>query len=330
MTTFWARWRHGWGWAILRKVHHADFVWFLPFIARLPLRLAYALSALRGHVNARLGRDWRSVALGYRHIRQQSLAGYRLLPLAISERELLRLRDTRFRIEAQDEFEAQLVAHRRVRELECSFEPAWAQRIGQNRERGLILLTPHFGSFYVGMTLLARSGGRFNAMSSAITSDPRVDDAVKQHFWQKYRGLEYYLNGGKVLDMELGLKPFYRMLKQRETLLILADSPVLPGGASMQIEFLGAQRIMAGGALRLAQKTGSDLGGYVCICVGPGRYHLDVCPIGPADDPATMATIYRFFSEKILASPGQWWAADLLPNLPAVTKVSSFTPGNVL
>jgi hypothetical protein len=39
-------------WRCVRIVHHADYAWFLPFLARLPLRLAYALSALRGWINA--------------------------------------------------------------------------------------------------------------------------------------------------------------------------------------------------------------------------------------------------------------------------------------
>ncbi len=71
-------------WRFVRIVHHADYAWFLPFLARLPLRLAYALSALRGWINALGARDWRSVALGFRHIRRQSLLGYELLPVVAS------------------------------------------------------------------------------------------------------------------------------------------------------------------------------------------------------------------------------------------------------
>lgn len=67
-------------WQVARLAHRADFAWVLPFIARLPLTLGYALSGWRGRFNAASGRDWRSVALGFRHIRRQSLAGYRLLP----------------------------------------------------------------------------------------------------------------------------------------------------------------------------------------------------------------------------------------------------------
>jgi lauroyl/myristoyl acyltransferase len=123
-----------------------------------------------------------------------------------------------------------------------------------------------------------------------------------------------------VLDIEAGLRPFYRMLQNHETLVVLGDAPVLPNGASMTVDFLGAQRLIAAGALRLAQRSGSDLGGYVCRYLEQGRYELEMCPAGPSDDPETVGRIYRFFSAQILAQPGLWWAADLLPNIPPVPR----------
>lgn len=303
-------------WRLVRLAHRADFGWFLPFIARLPLPLAYALSGVRGRINAATGRDWRSVALGFRHIRHQSRAAYALLPGSAKQKK--RWCQQRFETEARDEFEAQLVAARRLGELRCEFVPAELEDLCIHRPRGLVLLTPHFDSFYLGSAFLARATGRrINSMSSAVSRDPRVDPKVSQHFENKYRGLEQYVNGGQVLDMEVGLRPFYRMLDRHETLIVLGDAPVLPSGVSMVVDFLGTRRVMAGGALRLAQHTGSDLGGYVCRYLGPGRYALEICPIGPANDPETVARIYQFFDQRILAQPGLWLAADLLLHMPA-------------
>lgn len=219
-------------------------------------------------------------------------------------------------VEARDEYEACLIAAGRVAELECRFVPAGTERPGLQRSRGLILLTPHFDSFFVGVAFLARSGAKINLMTSAVTQDPRVDPAVQRHFDNKYRGLERYLNGGQLLNMEDGLRPFYRMLERRETLVVLGDAPVLGDGVSMSVDFLGSPRTLAGGALRMAQRTGSDLGAYVCRYLAPGRYELELCPAGPADDAETVTRIYRFFSKQIQANPGRWWAADLLPNMP--------------
>lgn len=303
-------------WRGVRLAHKADFAWFLPLLAQLPLPLAYTLAALRGRVNAVTGRDWRSVALGFRHIRRQSLQGYRLLAGDASERERMAWRDERFVVEARDEFEARLIINQRVSELACSFKPVSAEIVCQQRERGLLLLTPHFDSFFLGVAFVARCGAKVNLMSSTVTHDPRVDKAVQRHFTQKYRGLEPYLNGGEVLDMEIGLRPFYRMLERHETLVVLGDAPVLPGGVSMAVDFLGTRRLIAGGALRMAQRSNSDLGGFVCRFLGPGRYELEMCPIGSANDSQTVERVYRFFSEKIQAHPGLWWAADLLPNIP--------------
>ena len=305
-------------WRLVRLAHHADFAWILPLIARLPLPLAYALSGLRGRINAISGRDWRSVALGLRHIRRQSLLGYALLPGAAPAAQRARWCRQRFETEARDELEAQWVAAGRLDRLKCSFVPADAPALCARRERGLVLLTPHFDSFYLGIAFLAQaSGARINSMSSAVSRDPRVDPAVSRHFEQKYRGLEHYLHGGQVPDMEIGLRPFYRMLERRETLVVLGDAPVLPNGVSMTVDFLGAPRQLAGGALRLAERTDSDLGAYVCRYLGPGRYALEMGPVGPARDPETVKRIYQFLSGHILKQPGLWWAADLLPGMPA-------------
>ena len=304
-------------WRMVRLCHRADYGWFLPCIARMPLPIAYILSGVRGRINARTGRDWRSVALGSRHIYRQSLAGYALMQEAGAADGKRRWGRQRFESEARDEFEAGLVSAGRLNELTCKFAPNMLDTLRASRSRGLVLLTPHFDSFYLGIAFLAQAmGSRVNSMSSALARDPRVEPRVSAHFERKYRGLERYLNGGQVLDMEASLRPFYRMLEQSETLVVLADAPVLPNGVSMKVHFLGAHRVLAGGALRMAQRTNSDLGGFVCRYQGKGCYEIEMCHIGPAADPHTVAQIYEFFSQQILAQPGLWWAADMLPNLP--------------
>jgi hypothetical protein len=72
--------------------------------------------------------------------------------------------------------------------------------------------------------------------------------------------------------------------------------------------------------LRLAQRTGSDLGCYVCRHIGGTRYELELGGIASAEDPAAVDRAYRFFSAAIVADPGGWWAADLLPSMPVVNE----------
>ena len=310
-------------WRLLIVLHHLDFAWLLPCMARLPLGWAFWLGHLRGLFNARTGRDWRSMALGMRHIRRQSVAGYRLLPVTVDEAQLRAWSDERFVVEARDELEARLVAAGRVHELACRSVNANGGsfvEVAAGRSRGLLLLTPHFESFFVGVAFAARAGAKVNLMSSAVTHDPRVDTAVQAHFSAKYRGLEPWLNGGQVLDMEQGIRPFYRMLERGETLVVLGDAPVLPNGVSATVDFLGAQRLIAGGALRLAQKADCDIGGYVCRMERPGHYVMEWCEPGPANDPATIQRVYALFTQAILSTPGRWWASDLLPAIPPCPK----------
>lgn len=312
------RWRPGmWRW--VQALHHIDFACVLPAMARLPLAWGYRLAEWRGQLNARTGRDWRSMALGMRHIQRQALAGYHLLPVQASDAQRLRWSQERFVVEARDEFEARLTAAGRLAALRCQHVfPSGGSFAGvaPKRGRGLLLLTPHFDSFFLGVAFAARGGAKVNLMSSAVTHDARVDRAVQQHFSAKYRGLEPYLNGGRVLDMEAGIRPFYRMLEQGEVLVVLGDAPVLPQGVATQVDFLGASRLLAGGALRMAQKADCDLGGYICRMKHPGEYVMEWCEPGPANDPETVRRVYALFTRAIEQSPGHWWASDLLPAMP--------------
>jgi hypothetical protein len=302
-----------------RRLHRADFQYLLPALAALPISIGHALCAFRGHINGVTGRDWRSMALGLRHVAKHSAIGFRTLSPLATPTQVRRWRHQRFVVEARDEYEARLIARQRVGELACEVDPAGGLEQLRNRTRGLVLLTPHFESFFLGVAFLARSGVKVNLMSSAVTHDPRVDPEVQRHFTAKYRGLERYLNGGQVVDLELGTRTFYRMLERKEVLVILGDAPVLPGGgAAMEVDFLGARRLLAGGPLRMAQRTHSDLGCYVCRHLGAARYQLQLGPMGPADDASTVAGVYRFLSAAITGNPGGWWSADLLASMPVV------------
>mgnify|MGYP001604566091 CR=1 FL=1 len=303
-------------WKVARWLHHLDFAYVLPLMARLPLKPAYTLARWRGMLNGATGRDWRTMALGFRHIQQQTRIAYaELAPEASAAQRELWCRQ-RFMAESMDEFEARWMDAGRGAELTCEFVPPDALDYCRDRTRGLVMLTPHFESFFLGASFLARSGEMVNAMSSAVTQDPRVDPAVQQHFHAKYRGLEKYLNGGKVMNMEEGLRPFYDMLKRRESLVVLADAPVLPNGAAMTVRFLGARRRIAGGGLRIAQRTDSDIGAYFCVPIRKGHYKLIFFPPAPARDPDTIQRIYDFFTEHIMNHPGGWLASDLLHAMP--------------
>lgn len=304
-------------WAIVRRLNHWDYAYLLPRLARLPIALGFYLAQWRGQLKARWQIDWRSMALGHRHIAKQSQEGYRALFSNASPEQIRSWLRERFIAEAQDEFDAQLIAQGRFPELTCTINPPAALSETLQSPRGVLLLTLHHDSFYLGSLFLAKAGRTVNIMSSSVTHHPLVDPAVQAHFSGKYRGSERYLQGGQVLDMEEGVRPFYRMLEHKEMLMMLADAPVLPNGAGITVSFLGKKRSLAGGALRLATKTNSLMAAYICRSIGPGHYAIEMlAPQEPSLE--TLERIYQFLGDAILKDPGRWWAIDLLPHMPAV------------
>jgi lauroyl/myristoyl acyltransferase len=308
-------------WKIILLVHAFDYAVLLPCMARLPLFAGYVFSALRGWLNGFFKRDWRSVALETRHIARQSEMGYRMLFPDASDSLLKALLRERYATESREEFEGCLIAAKRVEQLNYTIFPDKFLQTCKQRKRGLLLLTPHFDSFMLGIAFLGRSGVKVNVMTSAVTHDPRVSSAVSQYYFNKYRGMECLMNGGLMLDKEGGIRAFYQMLKQGECLVILADSPATDNKSIIAPQFLGARRQLADGALRMARKTGSDIGAFVCRFERSGHYRVDGGDIFDAADPQAMDNVYEFLSNQILASPGRWWAADLLPNMPLVEKI---------
>jgi SAM-dependent methyltransferase/lauroyl/myristoyl acyltransferase len=309
------------GWAyrrLVRLINAADYRLLLPLAARLPLAAGYAVSAWRGRLNGLAGRDWRSVALGSRYVARQSAAGFRMLYPQADDATVRAWVRMRFETESREEFEGRLMAAGRVGELRWSVGPEDFLRACLRRERGLLLLTPHFDSFTLGIAFLGQAGVKVNAMSSAITNHPQVTPSVRAQFFRKYRGMERYMNGGQILDQEDGLRPFYRMLERKECLVILADAPAVGGGVTVAPHFLGARRRLAGGGVGMARRTGSDIGAFVCRYAGPGRYTLEGTASGEANDPRALESAYGFLSEAISSSPGRWWGADLLAAMTPV------------
>jgi lauroyl/myristoyl acyltransferase len=304
-------------WKVLNRVNHWDYALLLPNLARLPIGLGFWLAQIRGQLKARLLIDWRSMALGHRHIAKQSQIAYHELFFTASFDRIRSLLRQRFEAEAQDEYDAQLIAKNRFNQLQCTINSQDALAKIISSPRGVLLLTLHHDSFYLGSLFVAQAGRTVNIMSSSVTHHPLVDPAVQTHFSKKYRGSEPHLHGGQVLNMEEGLRPFYRMLENKQILMMLADAPALPSGAGVDVFFLGKKRHLAGGALRLAMKTNSLMAAYVCRCTGPGQYAMQL--LAPQEPSlGTLNAIYQFLGNAILQDPGRWWAIDLLPQMPIV------------
>jgi len=310
-------------WGVWRLLHTLDYTLFLPLLGWLPLSLGYALAAVRGGINARTERDWRSMMMRTRHIARQSASGFQALMPAADGQQIDDLVHERFTTESREEFEGRLIIAGRVAHLRCHIGPAAFLSQCQRRERGLVLLTPHFDSFILGVVFLGRAGVKINLMSSLGDDSSRFNPGVYRHFVTKYKSMERYLNGGRVVPMEAGPRAFYQMLARRECVVIVGDVPLAGDNTTGATPlFLGQRRLLSGGALRMAQKTGSDIGAFVCRFDSHGQsgrgYTLTGSALKHASDPDALDHAYAFLSEQIMATPGRWWGADLLTAMPSV------------
>jgi len=305
-----------WRTALNRAWQWFDYRVMLPGLARLPLPVGALLAQWRGLFNGWLDLDWRSLSLQQRFVYDATYAAQQQLCPQATPQQWRRQTLQRFVVNSREEWEASLFLRYPVERFKAASTvyglQEWlsAQRAGQP----MVLLTPHFDSFCMGIVLLGLHGLKVHAVSSAVVEDPRVHPAVRRFYWQKYRGMERYMNGGLIRHQEQDNRHFYRALQQGEAVVILADLPT-PNQQSLVVPFLGQLRCMASGPLRVAQKTHSLVGAFVCLHERTGQYRLMCAPLRSLDteSPArSFVPLYAFLDAYLHRYPARWWAADLL------------------
>ena len=298
-----------------RTIMWGEFTLFLPLLARLPLRLGYRLAAWRGALNWVFDREWRSISIGQRYIRNATGQAMEQIVPDLPATETRRLTRRRFETNSREEFEAYLIMNDRMRELSFSIhglEPVRKQAV---RGRGVVLLTMHFDSFIFGIVSLGMTGLVVNAMSSDVVENPLVSGCVRRFFSEKYRSMERYLNGGKIVHVEKNLRFFYQALLKGECVVVLADLPASgEKDHPMWMQFLGRERSFLSGAFRLARRTESSLAGFVCQWEGGNKYTvtLSECVLPGEVSEASYHRVYDFLDAAIRRKPERWWASDLL------------------
>ncbi len=310
-----------------QRLQGLDYRWLLPAIGALPPALRQRAMQARGAFNARHDRDWVSLALGHTHIAPQSAAGYGLFNPAEQVADLVR---QRFETVAREEVECRLLARRGLSHFQVDAADALARLAQRPRDRGLVLVTAHLDTFVIAIAALAATGEVVHPVMSSISADPRLHPAVREHFAAKYEGLQRHLNGGQLADAETQMRHFYKALARKEIVVVIADAPApaTPGGATadgLWLPWLGAQRLFAQGALRLALRCGAALGAFVCDSTAPGKHRVHLSPLQIQDPNELLQknehsalthwaqTPYFMLQQHILAQPGRWWAAHLLP-----------------
>nr|HDN01029.1 hypothetical protein [Deltaproteobacteria bacterium] len=305
-------------WDILgHSIQSLDYGVLLPAMAKTPLFIGERLAKIRGTFNFFLDYDWRSVAVGHRFVRSGTYQAMNLLSPGSGRLSNMVATLHRFIHYSREEWEACLLSGKYIQTIfrQSTFEGLDKLLDYQKYGRGIVLLTCHFDSFVMGIILLGMAGLRVNAVSSSVVEDPRVHASVQKFYYDKYRNMEKFMNRGKVVHFEKDLRFFYSALEKGEAVVILADVPAASKKTEVIVPFLGDTRRMAPGAWRIAKKTDSVLGAFVCLHDKPGEYRVLCYLAGDqrSSDPAVeMTPIYKFLDQQIRLHPERWWASELL------------------
>lgn len=291
-----------------------DYGLVLPILARLPLRWGAWLSRCRGRLHARLGRDWAELSLGMTYIGGRTAqAAKRLWPEG-SASEVVRERYVQV---AREEWHGMLIQKNRLRDLSLDLNHLQQMLKYRDKARGLVVLTAHFDSFIVGMLGLGLCGERTSVTTSNVYKNIQVHPAVQNFFDRKYRAGEQHLCGGQFLHVETSTRSLMKALRRHETVVVVADAPATANGSGTWLTWLGAERKLADGALRMALETHSQLCAMVCVTDANGGLHWLCSEIhDPQTDPLSAQKCFAHLEQAILDYPGRWWAAHLLNDYP--------------
>lgn len=300
---------------IIKKISYyfqiLDYSYFLPASTYLPVSLGLALSRIRGLFNVVFDLDWRSLSTGVRFVRKGTWKVMRYLRPEGNVFLCLYKTISRFVVMSREEWEACFFVRHSMQKVmdESTVKGFDAVLAAQQNGRGVILLTPHFDSYCTGIVLMGMKGLRVNAMTTNVIRDPMVNPAIQTYFANKFGAMERFFNGGKIVAKEESKRFFYRALRDGESLVMGADLPATGKSASV-VCFLGENRKMSPGPLRLAQKTNSLMTGFVCLYEAPGRYSLEFAPLNDPTDEG-LEEVYQFLEHHIRSKPQNWWASDL-------------------
>lgn len=291
-------------------VAELDYGLLLPALARLPRPLAWPGIVLRSMVNITFDWDWRTLALGHGYVRSATLQAMRqLAALGGNGYSPFWLTLRRYVCAAREEVDCWRLHRLDYGRMHHTIEGLDGLLQVQAQGRGVVLLTAHFDSLYIGLALLARAGARIHLMATRITSHPKVPPAITRHFDHKIETLDALLAPGRVARFEDGVRPFVRALRQGDAVMLACDGVGTAMDRPSPVQFLGAERLMASGPQFLAEKTGALVALYSCYEDARGVFRIRVSTPMPLAD-GGLQQAYTLLQEQLLAMPWRWWAAD--------------------
>ena len=291
-----------------------DYAWVLPWIGSLPPGLGRWASQLRARINARFSRDWAELSLGLPYITERTrVAAAELWPAMNAGQIVLE----RYKQTALEEWHGAMLQKKQLDALPLDLSNLKQMLAKKERQRGLVVLTAHFDSFIVGMLGLGLCGQKTWVTTSNVYKNALVHPAVQTFFDQKYLAGNAFLNSGQFTHVETSTRNLMKALARGETLAVVADAPASPDGSGVWLDWLGRPRKLADGAIRMANKTASQLCAMVCLTGQDGTVRWLCSDVyDPQLDPDAGAHCFAHLQQCILANPGRWWAAHLLNDFP--------------
>jgi len=174
------------------------------------------------------------------------------------------------------------------------------------RDRGVVVLTSHFGSWEIAAHLMRRFGRRVNVVM-AREANPSVD-AFQLSLRER--------NGQRVLYSDSSPFASLNMLQalRRGELVAIQIDRSAPGQITRPIEFFGAPAHFQYGPFALARIAGVPLWPVFAARLGARRYRIMAEPLRtvPRDASeeevlAVMRDVVRGFESHVRAYPNQWF-----------------------
>jgi len=295
---------------LYRFAAEIDYGLLLPLISRISPRYAGGAVWLRGAVNYFFDLEWRNIALRRSYVRHQTYKTMSEIAGGDNVKVFSRLTFMRFIGVSWEEYDAERIAHGRLNHIQWHAS-GLSELIRINKSgRGVVLMTGHFDSLYIGLTILAQQGLIVNLMSTRTVEHPDVPSAIRKFFLRKIGGMSKLFAPGKVAHFEDGLKFFINALRRGEIVVIACDGPAHIGQNASIVQFLGNEWAMAPGPEFLAKQSNSLVSMYICRRNNIGNYAIEISAPLPVNEGGVQHA-FDFLDHHIRLTPDRWWAADL-------------------
>lgn len=175
-------------------------------------------------------------------------------------------------------------------------------------ERGLLLLTFHWGAGYWGLRHAAAHGMRPHALVATLTSQAYQGRTILNWYARSRNANVARTLGAPTIDVARQLKQVIRALRDNHCLLGVVDVPADEAKASINIQLLGMQAQIPSGLLRLAIDQQVPVVVYLTgLDVTTGERFLQIVSLGVQRTIDELATVAFAELNKAIAQDAPSW-----------------------